>query len=311
MHLAQRTLRTRPHKFSLASSLLAARNGVASILDAVFQGFFYITHHGLVFLGLSVLLAVLTLSVRPDWRQAGEFKLISWLEDRHALPLGVATLNPIERLWQGLGPANAKNLTVQQASVTAWLSKKYAVAPEPLGVLVAQAFQIGKTIDLDPTLILAVMAVESGFNPFAQSPVGAQGLMQVMTQVHQDKYASLGGKQAAFDPRSNLLVGVKVLQECIARFGSVESGLKCYVGAANLDYDGGYTERVLAEHARLIALVGGKSASTSATLPPPQPSASNKVLSLPTTLAPEVAPNLEKETKAEEATTSTLLPEAV
>src|SRR4029078_146774 len=93
---------------------------------------------------------------------------------------------------------------------------------------------------LERTLILAVMAVESGFNPFAQSPVGAQGLMQVMTKVHHDKYDNFGGKLAAFDAVTNLRVSVKVLQECIARAASIEGGLKYYVGAANMEDDGGY-----------------------------------------------------------------------
>ncbi len=84
------------------------------------------------------------------------------------------------------------------------------------------------------------MAVESSFNPFAQSPVGAQGLMQVMTRVHDDKYAAFGGTHAAFDPITNLRVGVQVLKECIARAGSVQDGLRYYVGAALLDGDGGY-----------------------------------------------------------------------
>ena len=66
------------------------------------------------------------------------------------------------------------------------------------------------------------MAIESNFNPFAQSAVGAQGLMQVMTRVHTEKYQNFGGHFAAFDPVSNLRVGVKVLQECIARAGSIE-----------------------------------------------------------------------------------------
>ncbi|MHC5879399.1 lytic transglycosylase domain-containing protein, partial [Streptococcus pyogenes] len=87
---------------------------------------------------------------------------------------------------------------------------------------------------IDPTLILAVMAIESGFNPFAQSSVGAQGLMQVMTNVHSEKYRHFGGEYAAFDPLSNLRVGVKILREYISRAGSVEGGLKWYVGAANL-----------------------------------------------------------------------------
>ena len=86
-------------------------------------------------------------------------------------------------------------------------ASKYRVAPEPLSALVAEAYEIGQQAKLDPTLILAVMAIESGFNPFAQSPVGAQGLMQVMTGVHSDKYEIFGGKLAAFDPVTNLRVG--------------------------------------------------------------------------------------------------------
>jgi soluble lytic murein transglycosylase-like protein len=109
--------------------------------------------------------------------------------------------------------------------------------------------------------------VESSFNPFAQSPVGAQGLMQVMTGVHSDKYENFGGKLAAFDPVTNLRVGAKVLQECIQRAGSTQAGLKFYVGAALLSEDGGYAEKVMAEHARLQAVASGKAVP----LAPPQP----------------------------------------
>jgi hypothetical protein len=141
--------------------------------------------------------------------------------------------------------------------VASWISKKYSVAQEPVGTLVAEAYEIGHKVNLDPTLILAVMAIESRFNPFAQSPVGAQGLMQVMTRVHHDKYANVGGKLAAFDPVTNLRVGVMVLLECISRAGSIEGGLKYYVGAANLASDGGYAAKVMAEHARLKAVADG------------------------------------------------------
>ena len=133
----------------------------------------------------------------------------------------------------------------------------------------AEAFEIGQKAKLDPTLILAIMAIESGFNPFAQSPVGAQGLMQVMTKVHHDKYDNFGGKLAAFDPVTNLRVGVKVLQECIARAGSLEGGLKYYVGAANLPDDGGYAGKVMAEHARLQQVIAGRAPSTAPTPTPP------------------------------------------
>jgi hypothetical protein len=136
--------------------------------------------------------------------------------------------------------------------------------------LVAEAYDIGIHTKLDPTLILAVMAIESGFNPFAQSPVGAQGLMQVMTQIHSDKYENFGGKMAAFDPLTNLRVGVKVLQECISRAGSMEGGLKYYVGAANIADDGGYAGKVMAEHARLQMVATGRAVPLAAPLTAPQ-----------------------------------------
>ena len=227
---------------------------LANIADDIAQGFFEITHNSFALLGLAVVFAVITLTARPDLRQAGEAKLMSWLLERQEEAIGFTEPDAIDRATA----ANPKDLPKQQAAVAYWLSKKYGVAPEPLSVLVAEAFEIGQKAKLDPTLILAIMAIESGFNPFAQSPVGAQGLMQVMTKIHHDKYENFGGKLAAFDPVTNLRVGVKVLQECIARAGSVEAGLRFYVGAANLESDGGYAAKVMAEHARLQAVAGGR-----------------------------------------------------
>lgn len=229
-------------------------NSLANIANDIAQGFFEITHNSFALVGLTVVFAMITLTARPDLREAGEGKLMSWLLERQEAASGYSEPDAIDRATA----ANPKDLPQQQAAVAYWLSKKYAVAPEPLSVLVAEAFEIGHKAKLDPTLILAIMAIESGFNPFAQSPVGAQGLMQVMTNIHHAKYENFGGKLAAFDPVTNLRVGVKVLQECIARAGSVEAGLKFYVGAANLENDGGYAAKVMAEHARLQAVAGGR-----------------------------------------------------
>jgi hypothetical protein len=93
--------------------------------------------------------------------------------------------------------------------------------------------------------------------------------MQVMTRVHGEKYQSAGGTLTAFDPVTNMRVGVKVLQECIARAGSLEGGLKYYVGAANLPDDGGYAGKVMAEHARLQQVIAGRAPSTAPTPTPP------------------------------------------
>ena len=235
------------------------RSSLANVVDDIAQGFFEISHNSFALLGLAVVFSVITLTARPDLREAGEFKLMTWLQERRDATIGFTEPEAVDRATA----ANPKDLPKQQAAVAFWLSRKYGVAPEPLSVLVAEAFEIGQKAKLDPTLILAVMAVESGFNPFAQSPVGAQGLMQVMTQVHQEKYENFGGKLAAFDPVTNLRVGVKVLQECIARAGSIEGGLKYYVGAGNMEADGGYASKVMAEHSRLLAVAGGKGEASS------------------------------------------------
>jgi hypothetical protein len=229
--------------------------GVQTFCCDVAEGFFEITHNSFAVVGLAVVFSVLTLLARPDLRQAGESQLMTWLQARQVETLGlVPELDAIDRATA----LNPKDLPKQQAAVAYWLSKKYRVAPEPLSALVAEAYEIGQRTRIDPTLLLAVMAVESGFNPFAQSPVGAQGLMQVMTGVHSDKYENFGGRLAAFDPVTNLRVGAKVLQECIHRAGSVQAGLKFYVGAALLPEDGGYADKVLAEHARLLQVAHGR-----------------------------------------------------
>ncbi|WP_029524063.1 lytic transglycosylase domain-containing protein [Polaromonas glacialis] len=247
--------------FNVKDLFKNVRSGLGTVADDIARGFFVITHSSFALLGLVVAFAVVTLMARPDLRDTGEVKLMAWLQERRAIVVEPESFTPRETVVVVAERPVAdkpKALSSQQAAVASWISKKYSVAQEPVGTLVAEAFEIGHNVKLDPTLILAIMAIESGFNPFAQSPVGAQGLMQVMTQVHHDKYAKIGGRLAAFDPVANLRVGVKVLQECITRAGSIEGGLKYYVGAANLESDGGYASKVMAERARLLAVVGGK-----------------------------------------------------
>lgn len=252
----------------------------------VAKGFFDITHNSIALIGVTVIFITIALFARPELRELGELKLFGWLQERQAEISGlVKDPAAIERATA----TNPKDLPKQQASMALWLSKKYRVAPEPISAIVSEAFEVGSRVRLDPALILAVMAVESGFNPFAQSHVGAQGLMQVMTRVHRDKYQNFGGEFAAFDPLANLQVGVKVLLDCIRAAGSVEGGLKYYVGAANVEDDNGYTAKVMAEYSRLQQVALGRSvpafqpveiAPKEASLPPPassQPEAPGKI----------------------------------
>lgn len=254
-------------------------SGVRTFAADVARGFLDITHNSFALLGLAVAFMAIALTARPDLRQAGEEQLMDWLQARQTALLG-GTDEPLEPSERALA-ANPQELPKEQARVAFWLSKKYRVAPEPLSLLVAEAYEIGARTRLDPTLILAVMAIESRFNPFAQSPMGAQGLMQVMTRVHTDKYEPVGGNLAAFDPVTNLRVGVKVLQECIARAGSVEGGLRSYVGASDPEEDGGYAAKVLAEHFRLRQVAGGRPMPLAQPVTPPTLSSQAPAKSIP------------------------------
>lgn len=155
----------------------------------------------------------------------------------------------------------AASIDPRQKHVVQYLVRRYRVADDAVNQLVAAAFDIGREKKLDPLLILSVMAIESNFNPFAQSPVGAQGLMQVMTRVHAERFEPHGGEHAALDPIANIKVGSAILHELISRGGSVERGLQLYVGAGNLPDDGGYGARVLGERSRLELAATGKVAA--------------------------------------------------
>ncbi|MFT5933825.1 MAG: hypothetical protein ACI83N_001019 [Hydrogenophaga sp.] len=257
-------------------------------LSDTYQGFVATTHNSAAVLGALLTVVLVSLSFNADWRTAGEQKLLGWLMDRQealaavsddASDPAVLAFEPEPTAADRVTAALPSELPKQQASVALWLSRKYRVAPEPLGALVAEAFQIGEKARLDPTLILAIMAIESRFNPFAQSPVGAQGLMQVLTRVHTDKYESFGGKLAAFDPLTNLRVGVKVLQDCIKRAGSIEGGLRLYVGAVTTDGNW-YVDRVIAEHLRIQSVALGK----------PMPTSFPKATAIPVAAPAEAAP---------------------
>jgi soluble lytic murein transglycosylase-like protein len=147
---------------------------------------------------------------------------------------------------------------LEQQRVTQWLSKRYRVANDATNMLVSAAYLTAKEIHFDPLLILAVMAIESRFNPFAESPVGAQGLMQVMSKVHNDKFVEVGGPRSALNPAVNIKVGAMILKEYVKSGGSIEAGLKRYVGAAEMESDDGYGAKVLGEYDRLKAVAGGK-----------------------------------------------------
>ena len=119
------------------------------------------------------------------------------------------------------------------------------------GVLIHVVYEEAEKKQLDPLLVLGVIAIESRYNPFAESSVGAQGLMQVMTRVHRDKFEPISASEyVALNPIANIIVGTQILHDCIKRRGGVDAGLGCYVGATGPN-DGGYAEKVQDERKRI------------------------------------------------------------
>ncbi len=186
-----------------------------------------------------------------------------------AEPAPPATMLPVAAPAGNVKPVASAD--PQQQRVTQWLSRRYRVAHDATKMLVAASYSTASDMKLDPLLILAVMAIESGLNPFAESPVGAQGLMQVMSKVHHEKFQNLGGVKAALNPVANIKVGALILKDYVTRSGSVEGGLKMYVGAAAFDSDAGYGSKVLAEYRRLKDVAAGKKVSTITARAAPKP----------------------------------------
>lgn len=239
----------------------ATCRSLAVFVRDVGHGMLEIGHNTLAVLGLAVVAVLVFAAGRDDLRAQAEVMAFEWLQTRHeerTVASGdvISTIAEPEAVTRATA-TDPKELTRQQAAVAQWIARRYKVAPEPIAALVREAWSVGQRAGLDPTLILAIAAIESSFNPFAQSPVGAQGLMQVMTRVHDDKYTAFGGTNAAFDPITNLRVGVQVLKECVQRAGSLNEGLKHYVGAALVDGDSGYVGRVLAEQVHLQRVAEG------------------------------------------------------
>lgn len=275
------------HRFIQAGEALSRKTAdqsaavANSLVRVTLRGIMTITHHSLMVLGVAAIAALALMFVKPhftehlkalspfavdtaelaseDYDAAGGVAALSVANDAPVLPLAQASSAKASVVRQ---PARIElqirkaTLSEEQLAVSRWISRRYRVAADATHMLVSEAYKNAEKLQLDPLLILAVAAIESGFNPFAESAGGAQGLMQVMSKVHREKFREHGGPHAALDPVANIRVGSAILKDYVNRGGSVEAGLKRYVGAAAFATDSGYGARVLAEYRRLQEVAG-------------------------------------------------------
>ena len=208
------------------------------------EGLVEITRHGLALFGLAVVLVTLTFSARPDLQASASGALLGWLEIRQSEN---QEPTPQRNAANRATAKDPQTLTETQLLVTRWLSRKYRVSPEPLGAMVAEAWVLGERSQLPPSLILAIMAVQSRFNPFASAIAGQVGLMQIELQAHTETLAQFGGTLSAFDPLTNVRVGVRHLQGLIEQTETLEEALWLYGSSSGQASESQYVERVLAE----------------------------------------------------------------
>ena len=197
----------------------------------------------------------LSLSSGEDMFQAAEVSPYLMLEAGVTAPDETVALKQVSMAQGGMSDAvNDTQLSAEMILVRDWVSRRYRVSAVALEPVLSAAEFAGRSEGIDPLLIVAVMAVESRFNPFAESHMGAQGLMQVIPRFHMEKISLAGGDDAddLFDPAINIHVGAKVLREGLLRYGSLNVALQYYAGALN-DPKAGYAQKVLTVRQQLMA----------------------------------------------------------
>jgi len=171
------------------------------------------------------------------------------LAPQSAAPGGAAGCRP-EAMTSAESRKAEDEVDPAQQALVGYLTRRFSIAAAPTSVVVETAYRAAGETGLDPLLVLAVISIESRFNPIAESVMGAKGLMQIIPRYHLARLKEHGGEEAVFDPESNILVGAKILQEYVYRTGALETGLQSYNGASR-DESGQYALRVLAERERL------------------------------------------------------------
>ena len=204
---------------------------------------------------VSALLLILEAQYGPQWRESTG-ALASLTEataaDADATPAMGATLTPAQES--------------RYRALSEFVARRYRVSQGVAFDLVSHAHQVGGQLQLDPLLIIAVIAIESRFNPIAESNAGAKGLMQIIPKYHGDKLGEFGGEHAVFDPETNIEVGSQIMREYIRRTGNLNVALQMYAGALG-DHEDRYTRKVLNERQRLQQVISRHSG------PPSRPAA--------------------------------------
>ena len=142
----------------------------------------------------------------------------------------------------------------EKTRVAKWISRKYKVSNEAVREIVEISFSAGSDFEVDPYVIIAVIAIESSFNPLAESSAGALGLMQVMPLIHRKKFEKYGGFDKSLDVKVNVYVGTEILKNFYLRYGNYQRALLAYLGVSQ-NSSSRYPKKVLRLRDRLQKLI--------------------------------------------------------
>ncbi len=142
----------------------------------------------------------------------------------------------------------------RHALLAEFLARRYKVSQDLILEFVQIAHAEARKTGLDPLLIMAVIGIESSYNPIAESVAGARGLMQIIPRFHAEKLAEFGGDRAVYDPEANIRVGTRIIREYLARTGNLGIALQMYAGALG-DNNDTYTNKVFGEKQRLQRVI--------------------------------------------------------
>jgi len=226
----------------MADSIRVARRAGAEAILA---------NNGLIRMTLVITISIAVLVAIPGWLRSLEESqhFSTQLFQTSALELEPATpaASPVVSV-----PKDA----VRQQALADFLAKRYRVSKEALERFIRLAYSAGQMTKIDPLLILAVISVESSFNPIAESVMGAKGLMQIIPEYHQDKLRTpQGAALNPLDPETNILAGAKVLREYATRTGEdLAAALRLY-GGTGPDPENSYSNKVLSERERLEQII--------------------------------------------------------
>lgn len=214
----------------------------------------HFAHGGLVMAGVLVV-GLIGYQVSQYGPEGLNPKMVLGIQESAASDAGLVAEEKQEVVAEAMPEEPEVGLSPALNRVAKMIARRHKVSPLVVESLVQAAQREGRANGIDPLLILAVVTVESGFNPYAQSVVGAQGLMQIIPKFHQEKISTDMGKIALFDPTENIRVGAKILKEYLNLTGSIEGALQTYGGASD-DPQRAYSNRVKTELQRLKQVAG-------------------------------------------------------